>query len=110
MAKTAKKKDSGLNIKHASDILKAVADADRLRLILELKSGRKNVGTLAEAIGAEIVNASHHLSVLKDAKVMIVKAEKQGRFMYYSLNSEVVTIEGAAISVRLPGGRLSIEA
>jgi len=66
------------------DMLKAIADADRLRLLLELRSGPRNVGALAQAIGTEIVNASHHLSVLRNAKVVL--SEKQGRYVNYRLN------------------------
>jgi DNA-binding transcriptional ArsR family regulator len=66
------------------DMLKGLADADRLRLLLELRAGPRNVGALAQAIGTEIVNASHHLSVLRNAKVVL--SEKQGRYVNYRLN------------------------
>ncbi|MFL5342973.1 MAG: ArsR/SmtB family transcription factor [Gemmataceae bacterium] len=88
----------------SSTLLKAVADQDRLRLILQMKGGKKNVSTLADAIGAEIVNVSHHLGVLRASE--LVKAEKVGRFVYYSLNPEYVSQEGGALHFKLHGSRL----
>jgi DNA-binding transcriptional ArsR family regulator len=72
------------------DMLKGLADADRLRLLLELKAGPRNVGALAQAIGTEIVNASHHLSVLRNAKVVL--SEKQGRYVNYRLNPHALAM------------------
>jgi len=72
------------------DMLKGLADADRLRLLLELKAGPRNVGALAQAIGTEIVNASHHLSVLRNAKVVL--SEKQGRYVNYRLNPHAMAM------------------
>src|SRR5262249_51619935 len=72
------------------DMLKGLADADRLRLLLELKAGPRNVGALAQAIGTEIVNASHHLSVLRNAKVVL--SEKQGRYVNYRLNPHALAL------------------
>lgn len=63
--------------------LKALADPERLRIVDSLFCGAKSVSDLAAALGAEIVNVSHHLGVLKAAG--IVQVERQGRFMIYSL-------------------------
>lgn len=106
MSKGNGKKKSDVDVKRASKMLKAIADPDRLRLIMELKAGRKNVTTLADAIGSKIVNVSHHLGVLKDGDV--VTDEKEGRYVYYSLNPEVSASHGGEISFSLPGCRLVI--
>src|SRR6266702_7324996 len=52
-------KKSNIDVEKCSARLKAVSDSDRLRLIYQLRDGRKNVSTLADAIGVEIVNVSH---------------------------------------------------
>jgi ArsR family transcriptional regulator len=67
--------------------LKAVADPDRLRIVVCLFSGEKNVTDLADELGEEIVKVSHHLGVLRHAGV--VQAQKQGRFVVYRLHPEV---------------------
>ena len=67
-------------------LLKAVADLDRLKILNYLRAGTKNVSQLADLLDAEIVNVSHHLGVLREAK--LVQDDKQGRFVYYSLHPE----------------------
>jgi ArsR family transcriptional regulator len=101
----AKKKDD-FDVERCSARLKAVSDSDRLRLIYQLRDGRKNVSTLADAIGAEIVNVSHHLGVLRAAKV--VNSEKVGRFVYYTLNPDLMEQHGHSLTFQLHGARLII--
>jgi DNA-binding transcriptional ArsR family regulator len=101
----AKKKDD-FDVDKCSARLKAVSDSDRLRLILQMREGKKNVSTLADAIGAEIVNVSHHLGVLRAAHV--VKSEKVGRFVYYTLNPDIMTQEGSTLHFQLHGAKLVI--
>lgn len=95
-----------LDVEKTSNLLKAVSDSDRLKIVLLLREGKKNVGTLADAIGAEIVNVSHHLSVLRSKKV--VNTEKVGRFVYYSLNPDFMRQDGATIHFQLAGAKLVI--
>ena len=102
----AKLNSKNLDIEKTSRLLKAVCDPDRLRLVLQLKQGKKNVSTLADALGAEIVNISHHLGVLRGNKV--VRDEKVGRFVYYSLNPDVISTEGGALQVQMGGCKLII--
>ncbi len=67
--------------------LKALADADRLKIVQCLRSGPKNVSELAELLGRELVNVSHHLGVLRHAG--LVCDERQGKFVVYSLHPDV---------------------
>lgn len=105
MAKNGRKKDD-FDVPKTSKMLKALADSDRLRLVLHLKEGEKNVGTLADAIDADIVNVSHHLGVLRGSGV--VKDMKKGRFVFYSLNPDIIIQNGAALHFRLAGCTLVI--
>jgi ArsR family transcriptional regulator len=68
-------------------LLRAVADPERLRIIACLRAGPKHVSDLAAALGAEVVNVSHHLGVLRQAG--LVQDEKQGRFVLYRLHPHV---------------------
>jgi ArsR family transcriptional regulator len=79
-------KDS-LSSKECADRLKALADADRLKIVQVLRVGPKNVGEIAIELAAEIANVSHHLQILKRER--IVETEKQGRFVVYRLHPEV---------------------
>jgi ArsR family transcriptional regulator len=67
--------------------LRAVADPDRLRIIQCLREGPKNVSDLSAALGAEIVNVSHHLSVLRHANMVL--DHRQGRFVVYQLHPDL---------------------
>jgi DNA-binding transcriptional ArsR family regulator len=106
MVKNGKKKGD-IDFSRTSQMLKAIADRDRLQLVLQLKEGEKSVGTLADAIGADIVNVSHHLGVLRGGG--IVRDKKIGRFVYYTLNPDVITENDGVLRFRLAGCTLVIE-
>jgi predicted transcriptional regulator len=67
--------------------LKALADPDRLETMTLLRNGALKVSEIAAALGQEISNTSHHLSVLRGSN--IVRATKKGRFVIYSLDPDV---------------------
>lgn len=64
-------------------IVKAMAHSSRLLIIDQLARGKRCVCELTEMIGADTSTVSKHLSVLKSAG--LVKDEKQGLQVYYSL-------------------------
>ncbi len=76
-----------LSSKECADRLKALADADRLKIVQVLRGGPKNVGEIATELAADIANVSHHLQVLKRER--LVETEKQGRFVVYRLHPDV---------------------
>jgi DNA-binding transcriptional ArsR family regulator len=61
----------------------ALAAPERLRIIRFLQGGPRNVTEVAEMLRTAPVNVSHHLKVLKEARV--VRGKKRGRFVLYSL-------------------------
>jgi ArsR family transcriptional regulator len=67
--------------------LRALADPERLRIVSRLRDGPRNVSELAALLGAELVNISHHLGVLRNAGV--VRDERRGRFVVYRLHPDV---------------------
>jgi len=92
-------------------LLQALAEPSRLRIVDCLRTGPKHVTQLAELLGAEIVNVSHHLGVLRNARMVL--AEKQGRFVIYTLAPEYFGLDDAAgdtlvalgwCTVRIPKG------
>lgn len=76
-----------LSSKQCADRLKALADADRLKIVQALRGGPKNVGQIAAELAAEVANVSHHLQILKRER--IVQTSKQGRFVVYRLHPDV---------------------
>ena len=64
-------------------IFKAIAHSSRLFIIEELSRKERCVSELTEMIGADTSTVSKHLSVLKNAG--LVMDEKRGSSIYYSL-------------------------
>jgi DNA-binding transcriptional ArsR family regulator/SAM-dependent methyltransferase len=73
---------------HCAEMLKAIGDPIRLRIIDALRTGSKNVGDLAELLGTEIANISHHLGILHAAGLL--EREKHGRFKVYRLRAGIL--------------------
>jgi len=68
-----------------TEVLRALSDETRQGIIVLLgKHGRLCVNDLAAQFNVGRPTVSHHLQVLKEAKM--VKAEKIGKEMHYSLN------------------------
>ncbi len=68
-------------------IFKAVSDPNRLRTLLALRSsGELCVCDIAEMLGLAMGTVSRHMDVLK--KAHLVKARKEGRWVYYRLSEE----------------------
>ena len=77
--------------KTCAELLQAIAEPNRIRIIECLRSGSKNVTELAKLLNVEIVNVSHHLGVLRECG--LVQDEKHGRFVIYSLHPKVFNDE-----------------
>lgn len=67
-----------------AELLQALGEENRIRIIECLRTGPKNVTELANMLEVEIVNVSHHLGVLRNKDLVLHK--KEGRFVKYSLN------------------------
>jgi ArsR family transcriptional regulator len=67
-------------------ILKALADKNRLKIINFIKDKPKCVCEIYPFLGITQNLTSHHLSALKNAN--LIKSEKKGRHIYYSLNKK----------------------
>ncbi len=62
---------------------KALGSASRLELLEVLAQGERTVETLARAAGLSMANASRHLQVLREAR--LVEATKEGVYVRYRL-------------------------
>src|SRR5262245_34331917 len=107
MPKAKSKEVAAHHAEATSRMLKAVADSDRLKIVQSLRGGKKNVSQLAKILGAEMVNVSHHLSVLRASKV--VAAHKVGRFVYYTLHPDTYRAGGSGHGDSLALGMCKLE-
>lgn len=73
-----------------ADFFKNFGDSSRLRIMGALFNGEMCVGTIAEILNMTQSAVSHQLRVLKSSR--LVKARKEGKLVYYSLNDEHIKI------------------
>src|SRR5688572_12761519 len=87
--------------------MRALSDATRIKLLLLLAArGELTVTELGEGIRSGQPGVSHHLGILRSAK--LVKARRQGTAMYYVLADGVSWRQGR-LQVRAKGVRITIE-
>jgi DNA-binding transcriptional ArsR family regulator len=79
--------DDRLQSTDCARTLRALADADRLKLVQCLQQRPHTVSELAERLETNIARVSHHLAVLRHAR--LVRDEKQGKNVVYSLEPNV---------------------
>lgn len=83
------------------EFFKALADANRLKIIGFLAEKPRSVGELAELLGLSISTTSHHLSYL--THVELASARADGHYYIYSLNTERLQSMSQNIHAQLAG-------
>ena len=71
-----------------NNVFKALNDPTRREILELLKEREMTAGEIADQFNMSWPSISHHLDLLKQAK--LVEAEKDGQYIYYSLNTTVV--------------------
>ncbi|MEO7306883.1 MAG: autorepressor SdpR family transcription factor [Ferruginibacter sp.] len=69
-------------------VFKALNDPTRRKILEMLLNKDMTAGEIVEEFNISGPSISHHLDLLKQAKLVV--AEKEGQFIYYSLNTTVV--------------------
>ena len=67
---------------------KALSDVTRRDILDLLKRGPMTAGEIGEHFPVSGATMSHHLSILKDAELIL--DDRQGKYIYYELNTSVV--------------------
>ena len=62
---------------------RALADENRLRILLCVKAGKKSVSAIVEELNLSQPLVSHHLKELRRA--LLVRVERRGPFLYYEI-------------------------
>jgi DNA-binding transcriptional ArsR family regulator len=75
-------------MKEAAELFKILSVDKRIEIIELLKKAAMSVNSIAEALGVTQSAVSQHLRVLKAAG--LVRDERQGYWIFYSLNREVL--------------------
>lgn len=80
----------------AAEMLRALADPYRLRLLMRLAHGELNVGQIAEMEDEKITTVSARLKVLLTARLL--KRRRQGQAIFYSIaDTHVLNLVNNAI-------------
>ena len=69
-------------------VWKALADPTRRAILNTLKRGSKTAGEIADEFPMTRASLSHHFGILKTAE--LVRAERRGQHIVYSLNATVL--------------------
>lgn len=69
-------------------VFKALADPTRRSILRLLQKGSLTAGTIAEAYPMTRASLSHHFNILKTAD--LVRTERRGQHIVYSLNATVL--------------------
>lgn len=79
----------------ASELLKVMANENRLQIMCQLVNGEKSVQELEGALSLRQSALSQHLAILRREK--IVKTRRQAQFIYYALDSAEAKIVMTAL-------------
>jgi len=71
---------------HISDLLKTIAEGNRLKIICLLGKGEHCVCEIMEALDLPHNLISHHLKVLTKAGILLRR--RDGRFVFYKVNQK----------------------
>ena len=71
-----------------SRIFKLLSDKTRLKILLSLEQGERNVTSIAESVHMEQSAVSHQLKMLKDNRM--VRSRKEGKTVFYQLDDDHV--------------------
>ena len=82
-------------VKLMVEILKALGDENRLRIVNLLTEGPLCVCEIEEAIGISQSNASRHLNRLRTAGV--ISSERKSQWIYYGLDNEFMAQYGGLL-------------
>jgi len=69
-------------------VFKALADPTRRAILQRLQGGSQTAGAIAESFPITRASLSHHFNILKAAD--LVRTERRGQHIVYSLNATVL--------------------
>jgi|SRR5687767_2527112 DNA-binding transcriptional ArsR family regulator len=80
----------------SQEIFKALSDPTRREILRMLRKRPMSAGELSDAFPMTKGSLSHHYNILKAAE--LVRCERRGQFLWYSLNTSVIEDVMAALA------------
>jgi DNA-binding transcriptional ArsR family regulator len=92
-----------------ADLFRLLGDPTRLRIVLACVDERRAVGAIAEGLGLSSSLVSHHLRLLRAAR--IVRAERQGKQVFYRAADRHISamLAGMLEHVAEPAGEFPLD-
>jgi DNA-binding transcriptional ArsR family regulator len=87
--------------------LRVLCDRTRLRLLGALQSGEVNVTSLCEQLDLPQPTVSHHLGLLRTAR--LVRNRREGKQVFYCLNDAIVSNLGDHGGVKIHAGAIALQ-
>ena len=101
-------RDVARDLGAVADVMRHLADGTRVRLLLALAAGgEQNVAQLCLALPAPQPAVSHHLGILRRAR--LVRTRRHGREIHYRLDDRAAAVGTHALRVSAAGATLLIE-
>ncbi len=86
--KVAKFKENLPDVSKLADLFKVLSDETRTKILYILAQEEMCVCDLAAILGTSVSNISHHLRLLRTAR--LVRNRREGRMVYYALDDQHV--------------------
>lgn len=90
--KESESRIGGINedeLQDLADLFKMFADSTRIKILVDLSGGEKNVTEICEDLEMNQSAVSHQLKILRNAKLLT--SRREGKSMYYSLADDHVS-------------------
>lgn len=87
-AAVAQLKEELPEVDRLSHLFKVLADETRLKIVYILSQQELCVADIAEVLGSTASNVSHHLRLLRSAR--LVRYRREGKMVFYSLDDDHV--------------------
>ena len=88
------------------DLFTLLSDKTRLRLLIALGAGARDVGSLTREMGVAQPNVSHHLMLLSDHG--LVTSRRDGKYVFYALTDGVTSDDRELLAIRTGRSRVTI--
>ena len=77
------------NVDKTADMLKIIAEENRLKILCTLKNGERCVCDIWQNLDIPQNLVSHHLKVLKDSG--LINSRKEGLWIFYCINKKAIS-------------------
>lgn len=89
-----------------AELFHALSDATRIEVVALLQGGEKCVCDLMSELDLAQSRLSWHLKTLSDAG--IISGRRDGRWVYYSVNTQIIAEAGELLGALKPRRRLNV--